>query len=109
MGRSSRARHMLIAVLKPLLQVLVAFRRSLCCDPADDGYERHTDPVSLEVECDRDTGSCAVVEWFDGDVRAWPDWSSDTVSGPARWGIDLGYLLGHGPLGATDPAGCGEP
>src|SRR5215216_345886 len=108
-GRFRRTRRTLIAVLKPFLQVLVACRRSLRCDPADDGYERHADPMPLEIECERHTRPCAVVERFDGDARARPDRSSDTVSGPAPGVIDLRYLLGHRPLSATDPAGCGEP
>src|SRR5215208_279173 len=98
-----------LAALESFLQVLVASRRSLRCHPADDGYERHADPVPLEVKRERDTRSCAVVERFDGEVRVWPDRSSDTVSGPAPGRIVLRYFLGHRPLSATDSAGSGEP
>ena len=37
------------------------------------------------------------------------DRSVDTVSSPASGGIDLRYLRRRRPLGATDPASCGEP
>src|SRR5215211_6596546 len=103
-----RRRGVLIAALEPFLQVPVACRRPLRCHPADDGHEGHADAVPLEIKCERHTRPCAVVERFDGDVRVWPDRSSDTVHGPARGGIDLRYLLGHRALDATDPASCGE-
>jgi hypothetical protein len=57
-GALSRVRYTLLAVLELFLQVFVALRRPLRCDLADDGYERHADPVSFEVECDLHTIVC---------------------------------------------------
>ena len=98
------------AVLEPFLQVPVASGRALGRHAADDVQrEQLADPVPLEVERDRDPRSCAVAERLDGDGRAWPERSVDTVTGPAPGRTELRDLLRRRLLDAPDPADGGEP
>jgi len=55
-----------------------------------------------------DARAGAVGEWFHRDVHRRAEGAVDAAYGPVSRGPGLGHLLGEGPLGAADAAGCGE-
>src|SRR5262245_50743229 len=71
----------------------------------EERYQQPADPVTLEVERDRDARPRTPIERIDSDIHGCPDGPIDTMDGPSPWRIDRGDLRRDPALGETDAPG----